>query len=271
MLSARSGVRVPLPGREDIDASMHCVLVPLRPGFDELLHLSAALVCSKPGVNLDDPWRHHACPSLGGWLLSSSPAEVVALHLSRCMNQRDGAGQKRYLRWADARVLTALWPGLDAEQRRLLMGPIKTWWAISWQSELLKCTAAQGANATASAITSQPHSAPRLTIEQWTRVGRMAASHLALQQWLSTPPIERMADKSPLDSGSALKVIDAAVARAQAIGFVERDDQIAFALASIQGFDQGENATRFSTATKQALSDNRPLDYCFTDVGLPRP
>jgi hypothetical protein len=267
-LRDRGGVRIDLPGREDVDSSMHCVLVPIQPGFDELLRLSAELACANQSADSVAASRQFACPAIGGWLLSSASPKAVAHHLSRCMTQRNPAGQTRYVRWGDARVLTGLWPCLDAEQRHQLMGPIDAWWTVTWQIALHKHASSQSAQAAdvSSRVASQQR---RLfTVEQWARVERMAASNTALERWFAALATKSRADDVDAELNAKYEAVDTAVSRAKLAGFVERDDQIVFALASVLGFDQGEMASLFNTAIAQALSDHRPLDYCLADHGL---
>jgi Domain of unknown function (DUF4123) len=268
-LRLRHAVRVPLPGRSDIDIDSCCVLVQLTDGFDELLYLSARLSCKKTELNPDDPWQHHLCASIGGWLLSDSSADALAQHLSRCMNQRDRSGVPRYVRLADPRVLSALWPAMSSEQKRQLLGPITAWWAITWQGELIKCSSPASVADGVGQTTLPKPTKLILSWDQWAQLGRMASAHSALQRWLSRNP--ELRDTPVDDSEHALHRIDAAVARAQILGFTERDDLIAFSISHLQGLDQGKTAGEFNAAVQQALRDLRPLDYCLADAAMSIP
>lgn len=60
-------------------------------------------------------------------LLAETDFDTLARHLVALRYLHTQDGQRYYLRYADSRCLTALWPVLTAPQQRALLGPVQRW------------------------------------------------------------------------------------------------------------------------------------------------
>ncbi|KWA25545.1 hypothetical protein WT37_03640 [Burkholderia territorii] len=77
----------------------------------------------------------------GGWLVGADSLQDVVDHWSTSLVQFDNLGRRCLLRFYDARVLALMWPALSPVQRRRLLGPVQTWYALDACAELVTYTA----------------------------------------------------------------------------------------------------------------------------------
>ncbi|MBR8319407.1 MULTISPECIES: DUF4123 domain-containing protein [Burkholderia cepacia complex] len=158
---------------------------------------------------------------IGGWLVVTESLQEVVDHWSDSLLQVDDQGRRCLLRFYDARVLALMWPALTATQRRRLLGPVQTWYALDACAELATY-AAPG------------RSQSDLEIEdaQWTEFHRHAVVNRALALFMND--VERQPVQQEVQTA-----VDSA-GRAEQHGLRDREDKIAFvghALAWHPSFD----------------------------------
>ncbi|AZN36103.1 DUF4123 domain-containing protein [Iodobacter ciconiae] len=74
---------------------------------------------------------------VAGWLEISGDAKQAALHISGQMIRSSPLGGKHLLRLHDPAVLWALWPLLNHEQQKYLLGPVASWSLIAPNGQLM--------------------------------------------------------------------------------------------------------------------------------------
>ncbi|SAK88057.1 hypothetical protein AWB75_06017 [Caballeronia catudaia] len=146
---------------------------------------------------------------VGGWLFSGAPIDDIVAHWSAVLLQRDERGQQRVLRFYDSRALSLMWPVLDAQQQRTLLGPVQAWFALDASANLVTYTA-KGAMQ------------PRLDLsdDQWRVLHRQSHVNRALSLFMHD------VDRQPSESEVAAAQV--AAARADYLGLSDRDDIVKF-------------------------------------------
>ncbi|KRE89285.1 hypothetical protein ASG87_02775 [Frateuria sp. Soil773] len=185
--------------REPLDASLleaeRCEVTPVplnHPGLDEgqrpclvhwrpqAVHVLADSLRVAHDEQADAELEASEGFALGGWLLSSEDAAVVASHLARVMRLPRPGHRRRYFRWADRRVMEWMWGGLSGEQRARLLGPIEQWWSLDRRGTLVCHAAGQ--------ITEQPAQALTLGQAQWERADQGELVQALVRGWMSFEP-----------------------------------------------------------------------------------
>lgn len=117
--------------------------------------------------------------TVGGWLLSSQDADVVANHFAQVMRLLRPGYRRRYFRWADRRVLEWMWDALSEDQRAQLLGSIEGWWSLDRRGELV-CRSASGTEQSARNLS--------LSKEQWERADRGELVQELIRGWMCFEP-----------------------------------------------------------------------------------
>ncbi|UVS93060.1 DUF4123 domain-containing protein [Burkholderia glumae] len=81
---------------------------------------------------------------VGGWLVGADSLQEAVDHWSTSLLHFDNLGRQCLLRFYDTRVLALMWPALSSTQRRRLLGPVQTWYALDACAELVAYTAPDG-------------------------------------------------------------------------------------------------------------------------------
>jgi hypothetical protein len=158
---------------------------------------------------------------IGGWLIGADSLQEVVDHWSDSLLQFDNQGRRCLLRFYDARVLALMWPALSPTQRRYLLGPVQTWYALDACAELATYTA-------------PGRSQSELEIEdaQWIEFHRHGVINRALALFMNSE------ERQPLQQ-EVQAAVDSA-GRAEQHGLRDHEDKIAFvghALAWHPSFD----------------------------------
>lgn len=74
---------------------------------------------------------------VAGWLEMTGDAQQAALHISQQMIRSSLLGGEHLLRLHDPAVLWALWPLLNHEQQKYLLGPVASWSLIAPNGQLM--------------------------------------------------------------------------------------------------------------------------------------
>ncbi|KDB10171.1 protein of unknown function DUF4123 [Burkholderia sp. lig30] len=146
---------------------------------------------------------------IGGWLFGNAPADDVANDWSNHILQWDDAGQRRVLRFYDARALSLIWPVLSEPQRRCLLGPVRAWYALGACGEIAVYRAA---------AVPQPELA--LSGEQWRALHRHGAINRALA--LHMKEMGRQPDAHEVETAVA------SAERADRRGLADYQDKVRF-------------------------------------------
>lgn len=146
---------------------------------------------------------------IGGWLVGASSVQDVADHWTENLLSIDDQGRRCVLRFYDARVLALMWPVLMPMQRRRLLGPVQTWYALDQCAEL-------------TAYVAPGRSQSRLEFDdtQWVEFHRHGVINRALALFMNE--VGRQPE---------LREVQSAVqgaARAEQHGLKDPDDRIAF-------------------------------------------
>lgn len=157
----------------------------------------------------------------GGWLMGVESAQETADHWAKNLLQTDDQGRRCVLRFFDARVLALMWPVLAPAQRRGLLGPVQTWYALDACAKLT------------------PYVAPgrsqmpmEITDEQWAAFHRHGIVNRALALFMND--VERQPRQEEVEAA-----VNCA-GRAEQFGLWDHEDTIAFvrhALAWHPNFD----------------------------------
>lgn len=191
--------------------------------------------------------------TVGGWLMSSLPPEIVAAHLARVMvSPRPRVGRK-YMRWADRRVLEWMWPALNDRQRSDLLGPIAAWHTLDRRATLVDRTPPIRFDVHASRPTFFA-----LDDAQWSRVDRCATVQDLIRGWCV---FER---DLPADY---LNRADAAVADAQALGLTQVADIVLLGAYVLQIHPALCTHAHLIELVKSALGDRASLSERLGAVG----
>ncbi len=158
---------------------------------------------------------------IGGWLVGTDSLQEVVDHWSASLLQFDNQGHRCLLRFYDARVLALMWPALSPTQRRRLLGPVQTWYALDACAEL-------------ATYTEPGRSQSDLEIDdaQWIEFHRHGIINRALALFMNS------AERQPVRQ-EVQAAVDSAH-RAEQHGLRDHEDKIAFvghALAWHPSFD----------------------------------
>ncbi|UNE64545.1 DUF4123 domain-containing protein [Xanthomonas oryzae] len=188
--------------------------------------------------------------ALGGWLLSQSDGVTVANHLAYIMQPvRPGEG-RRYMRWADRRVLEWMWPQLRQFQRGALLGPITHWWTISRCNELID----HHVDGDAGARTSH---GMEPTQGYWIHADRCDLVQDMLRGWQKFEP------DLPFDY---LDRAARAAAGAQSLGLTRTVDIVLLATYVIQIHPRLCQHPRVMECVSATLRDHGSLSQCLGDI-----
>jgi hypothetical protein len=114
-------------------------------------------------------------PVVCAWLDSEATAEVVSDHLGRALIGPGVDGRPVFWRYYDPRVLALTLAVVDAEQRRALFGPIRTW-RFAWAGHRWS-VASDGSQPS---LDDRPPGWPRP--EQWAHINRSEAADRVLRR-----------------------------------------------------------------------------------------
>ena len=228
-------------------------LIQLRPVARDLLVASVVLALAEQS----DPVRESAAGfTIGGWLFSAADAETVARHLAQVMECRPVAGGgRKYLRWADRRVLECLWDELSEAQRGQLLGPISTWLAINRCGEIAAFAPGEPANGDAT-----PHERLRLRSQDWAVASRCETVQQLLRGWLRFHPM------LPVDH---LRRAKHAVSEALALGLADQQDIVLFGAYLLQVHPQLARHPRVYGVVQQAVVRSIPLGDALAEIPDP--
>lgn len=147
-----------------------------------------------------------------GWLESDADGKTIARHIATQMIQSHGEARRLLLRWYDPAVLWAIWPLLQRSQQATLLGPIASFRILDPAGHWAKLTPPQLAAS----------QALDLTPDQWLGIECIAALNGVMREFdlmpLSGERVNAMRDNAM-----------AALGRARRLGFVDSQDQRAFA------------------------------------------
>jgi hypothetical protein len=190
---------------------------------------------------------------VAAWLEGSDGADddpqPLQRHFSEFMFFLRPDGRVQWLRWYDPAVLWALWPCLRAEQRAVLLGPIRRYWLFAPNAALL----ALDAPTTTSIVLEHGTSAAlrlALTPEQWNQIDAISALNLAFVQ-ANASAFTDAALEQARQAGMA------ALARAQRVGLHDVRDLALYAHVAITrhpAFDEHPDVA-------QRLQSLKPGDY----------
>ncbi|WP_155640404.1 DUF4123 domain-containing protein [Burkholderia pseudomultivorans] len=216
----------------------------------ELIGASVRAACDEQR----DPHDEVVCGfTVGGWLISRLPPEIVAVHLARVMiSPRPQVGPK-YVRWADRRVFEWIWPALNDRQRSDLLGPIAAWHVLDRRTALVERTPPTGFDAHGSRSTFFA-----LDAAQWDRVDRCATVQDLLRGWCV---FERELPDDYLNRA------DAAVADAQSLGLTRGADIVLLGAYVLQIHPALCKHAHVIELVKSALSDRASLSERLGAVG----
>jgi hypothetical protein len=214
-------VRVPI---SHVNFSGHCApyLVPL----DLAMPNDAALF----NDSVELAWDAWTIPSLRaqvgqpvcGWIVTPSPAEILANHWGRHCHIHGHQYKSKLLRFHDPGVREWLWPTLNEAQRHSLLGPAACLFALGRNQCLLR----HASKFTFSAL------APfELNNQQWLQVGDYATVHAA---WLECVAATGSASLNPPFSELALAAVLSALAQATRHGVTQQSERKLYARHALQ-------------------------------------
>ncbi|MCX7205867.1 MAG: DUF4123 domain-containing protein, partial [Proteobacteria bacterium] len=127
------GFVVPLKHRS-LNPAMRPYWLPLPGENSEFLlpSIEQALQEASPDLIAEGCGRRVA-----GWLEIAGDAKQAALHISEQMIRFSPLGGNHLLRLHDPAVLWALWPLLNHEQQKYLLGPVDSWSLIAPNGQLI--------------------------------------------------------------------------------------------------------------------------------------
>ncbi|RQS37407.1 hypothetical protein DIE03_02335 [Burkholderia sp. Bp8992] len=244
---------VPIPvASESLLDHQHPRLICFDHDDVELIEASVQAACDEQSDSHDEVVRGF---TVGGWLVSTLPPEIVAVHLARVMvSPRPRVGRK-YVRWADRRVLEWMWPALNDLQRSDLFGPITAWHVLDRNAELVERIPPAAFDPYASRSRATFFA---LDDAQWSRVDRSAMVQDLLRGWCV---FERELPDDYLNQA------DAAVADAQALGLTQVADIVLLGAYVLQIHPALCKHARVIELVKSTLSDRASLSERLGAVG----
>jgi hypothetical protein len=159
---------------------------------------------------------------IGGWLTSNAPIAKVAHHLSSVMIAHREDRRAFWLRLQDPAVLWWLWSLLDPEQRRVLLGPIETFWLLDPAGRLVALRAIPGEPIQPAIFLSLG-----LSQQQWQDIEDIEPLNVALREWGGAAACPERLESLCAAARNALR-------RARTHRFSDRRDLAAYALHALQ-------------------------------------
>lgn len=203
---------VRLPGVGDPDPSLMPLLLAFDPSRASDHDLIWQSLCEALEELAPETLAQGGGRRICGWLESGADGKTLARHIAKQMIQPHGEARCRLLRWYDPAVLWAIWPLLQRSQQATLLGPITSFRILDPAGHWAKLTPPQLAAS----------QALDLTPDQWQGIECIAALNGIMREFdlmpLSGDRVDAMRDNAM-----------AALGRARRLGFVDSQDQRAFA------------------------------------------
>ncbi len=194
---------------------------------------------------------------IAGWVATQSDAKALAAHwATRCHVHMRGTLSK-LLRFHDPSVREWLWPSLNTEQKRALLGPATSLFSIGREQVLLQHTIDAGMRASA------PFPALILSEAQWKQVEDFATAHAAWLNWIAEPDA---LPKGRPDAGWENPVFFA-LSHATSYGILDWRDRELFALHVLQlggSFHDSKQMLPVWAQTRAGASYGRAIEQVFS-------